>query len=369
MNLRLEGHVGVTDVVKDFVFHVSHFRRGLGGSTAMIEKRASQQQWVLQQPNEHTLSGGSVHETARHFERRMIAKGSKVEKASWGGVVLCGGASSRMGRPKALLPWPDRKSGKIRTLVETVVETLAQVVSEVVVVSHPQLELPPLAAKVVTDREPGLGPLGGIREGLHARGCELIYVTSTDVPYLTPEFVRFILEQASQPLQAVAPKVDGFIQTLAAAYPQRLAAQADTLITAQRMRPLFLLQAEHYAELTAESLPELDSLRNLNSGRSYIDALRARVNPDDDAYRITVELLGVAQQKTGLGQVSLPFGTLGEVLGALQERCPQIDLPNAATADTGPFLVSLDGRQFLKDPELPVGPGDKLLIMDAAAGG
>ena len=35
----------------------------------------------------------------------------------------------------------------------------------------------------------------------------------------------------------------------------------------------------------------------------------------------------------------------------------------------GNHLISLDGRQFLRNLAVPLGPGDRLIITDAAVGG
>ena len=45
------------------------------------------------------------------------------------GIVLCGGKSARMGRPKALLPWHGH------TMIEHVISVLDEVVDEIVVVA------------------------------------------------------------------------------------------------------------------------------------------------------------------------------------------------------------------------------------------
>ena len=182
-----------------------------------------------------------------------------------GGIILCGGLSRRMGRPKALLPW------RGRTLIEHVVGILRQVVDEVVVVASAELSLPSLEARVVRDREPRLGPLGGIREGLEAMRGDLAYVTSTDAPFLTPLFVRTLLSFGT----AAAPEVDGFVQSLSAVYPKSLAPRAHELIAAGRMRPLFLLEAGNYRKVLPRELPDLDSLKNLNTPEDYLEALRA----------------------------------------------------------------------------------------------
>ena len=72
-----------------------------------------------------------------------------------GGVVLCGGQSSRMGRPKAWLPFGDE------LMLPRVVRLLSDAVSPIVVVAAPEQVVPPLPAdvQVVRDEEKGRGPL------------------------------------------------------------------------------------------------------------------------------------------------------------------------------------------------------------------
>src|SRR3954471_1186321 len=71
------------------------------------------------------------------------------------GIVLCGGQSSRMGRPKAWLPF----AGEI--MLPRVVSLLGEAVAPIVVVAAPGQDVPPLppAVEVVRDPERGRGPL------------------------------------------------------------------------------------------------------------------------------------------------------------------------------------------------------------------
>ena len=109
-----------------------------------------------------------------------------------GGIVLCGGRSTRMGTPKALLPFGSE------TMLQRVVRLLATVVSPIVVVAAPQQSLPGLPADVIVTRDEreGRGPLEGLRAGLKAlpSSIETAYVTSCDVPLLVPDFVRHLIE-------------------------------------------------------------------------------------------------------------------------------------------------------------------------------
>ncbi len=81
------------------------------------------------------------------------------------GIVLAGGRSSRMGRPKAALEWHGS------TLLRRVTGIVARAVDgPVVVVRAPGQELPPLpdAITVVEDAREGQGPLQGLAAGLAA---------------------------------------------------------------------------------------------------------------------------------------------------------------------------------------------------------
>src|SRR4051812_13474329 len=105
-----------------------------------------------------------------------------------GGVILCGGKSSRMGYPKALLPFGPE------LMLQRVVRLLSEVVSPIVVVAAPRQDLPPLPAAVAVahDEQEGRGPLQGLLAGLSLLGTlvDAAYVTSCDVPLLEAQFVR-----------------------------------------------------------------------------------------------------------------------------------------------------------------------------------
>jgi molybdopterin-guanine dinucleotide biosynthesis protein A len=268
-----------------------------------------------------------------------------------GAIVLCGGRSTRMGRAKAWLPWQGKP------MVAHVVSVLRQAVDEVVVVSSRKLELPPLDAHVVQDREPERGPLAGIREGLERLDAELAYVTATDAPFLEPDFVRALLAYQT----AVAPEVGGYVQTLAAVYPRAALPCANALLASGRLRPLHLLEAARYRSVPERELPGLRSLRGFNTPAEYLDAVR-EVEPDATA---TLEFLGRSRLALGRRELEVPIGTLAEVLAHAE---PALELAREGRV-AKPFLVSLDGRAFVRDTALPIGPGEHVIVLDASVGG
>ena len=268
--------------------------------------------------------------------------------AEHGAIVLCGGRSTRMGRPKAWLPW------RGRPLVVHVVELLNRVVDEVVVVSSALLELPPLRATLVRDDEPAEGPLLGLAVGLEAMEAELAFATSTDVPFLSEAFVRAVLSHGA----AAAPVVDGFVQTLAAAYPRSAATKARELLAEGRRRPLELLEAVGYRALSADQLPDLESLRGVNTPEAYLDALACH----GSAGTATLEFVGRPCALAGTDSLEVPVGTLSQVLSRAPQHLELVKDGRIAEA----FRVSLDGREFVLDTAIPIGPGERVIVLDAS---
>jgi molybdopterin-guanine dinucleotide biosynthesis protein A len=257
-----------------------------------------------------------------------------------------------MGRPKALLPW------RGRPMIEHVVEVLHNAVDEVVAVTSDELDLPPLRARVVRDEEPALGPLAGLAVGLGAVEAPLSYATSTDAPFLSPAFVSAVLGAG----KAAAPVVDGFVQTLAAAYPSRDAAQhARRLLGEGRRRPLDLLEALDYRALEPSELPELRSLKGFNTPQEYL----AAVAEEHGAARAVLEFVGEVRAAAGCESIRVPVGTLAAVLAHAPAPLELCEHGRVAPR----FLISLGGRDFVRDGRIPIGPDERVVVLDSAAGG
>jgi molybdopterin-guanine dinucleotide biosynthesis protein A len=192
-----------------------------------------------------------------------------------GGVVLCGGRSRRMGRPKAWLPF----AGEL--MLPRVVRLLSGVVRPVVVVAAPGQDVPPLPAgvTVVRDAEEGRGPLQGLAAGLEAlRGrAEVAYLSGCDVPLLRPAFVRRLLGLLGDS-QICVPRVGEHHHPLAAVYRLEVAGAVKQLLAEDRVRPVFLFEAVPTRVALAADLADADpafqSLRNLNTPEEYEAALR-----------------------------------------------------------------------------------------------
>ncbi len=269
------------------------------------------------------------------------------------GIVLCGGQSSRMGRAKAWLPWFGR------TMIEHVVHRMRSAVDEIVIVTSKQLDLPPLDARIVEDCEAALGPLAGIRDGLKAAASDLAFVTSADAPFLTPEFIEQMLDHEAP----VAPRADGHVQVLSAVYPGSAWKEAEELLSQGQRRPLALLERVGFEAIDWDSGDAPAPWQGFYTPAEYLAAARtARPDAADQ-----VELLGRAALGLGSSRFKVPIGTLGEVLADLPLPDSLRLVEGVRLAET--FLISLGGRDLVRNLDLPVGPGERVSVIDAPTGG
>lgn len=191
-----------------------------------------------------------------------------------GGIVLCGGKSTRMGVPKATLPFGPE------TMLQRVVRLLGTVVSPILVVAAREQSLPALPADVhiARDEREAKGPLEGIRAGLSALSpsIDAAYITSCDVPLLVPAFVDRMIELMGDHDVAVM-EIDGFTHPLSAIYRRDTLPRVEALLAGDRLRPLFLFEQVRTRRVKPEEVkdvdPELRTLRNLNTREDYRAAL------------------------------------------------------------------------------------------------
>lgn len=191
------------------------------------------------------------------------------------GIILCGGTSRRMGRPKVMLPFGPE------TMLQRVVRLLTRAVDVTVVVAAPDQKLPELPSSIILahDRHPDRGPLEGLAVGLQTLGdrAEAAFVSACDVPLLKPALVRRMIE-LSAGHQIAVPHLGGFDHPLAAVYRSRVLPHVEALLAADRLRPAYLFDRVRTRRVTADELtdvdPELQSLANVNGPEDYSTILR-----------------------------------------------------------------------------------------------
>ncbi len=193
-----------------------------------------------------------------------------------GGIVLCGGQSTRMGRPKLSMKFGDE------TMLGRVVRIVSEVVSPVVIVAANGQELPPLPPGTIVahDDVEGKGPLGGLAAGLAAlNGREdAAFVSPCDVPLLKPAFIRALID-ALGPHEMAVPRGDDYYHPLTAVYRTMLEARVRGLVSEGRLRSQVLVEISDVSAVDVADLravdPELESLRNVNTPEEYEATLRS----------------------------------------------------------------------------------------------
>ena len=194
---------------------------------------------------------------------------------SCGGIILCGGRSTRMGQDKAWLPFGQE------LMLQRVVRILSEVVQPIIVVAGESQSLPelPPAVLIVRDRRPDRGPLEGIRRGMEAlpSGVEAAYVTACDTALLRADFVRRVVDLLGDH-DAAAPWIDGVYYPLAAVLRRHLLPAINDLLGFEGNGPRRLLESIAARRIEADELsdvdPGLEALFNLNEPADYRHALQ-----------------------------------------------------------------------------------------------
>ena len=275
-----------------------------------------------------------------------------------GAILLVGGRSTRMGRPKAELDW------RGEPLAARIARVLARAVGDgqVVAVRAPGQDLPDLPdhVEVVTDPVEGDGPLRGLARGLAAlqERADVAYASSVDAPFLHARFVSAVLAAVGATDDAAVPVTDGHRHPLAAAYRVALLPLCDDLLAKGERRPgaLFDQVRTRFMDETAllataglgEVDAELDALRNINTPDEY-DAARG-VAPS----RVTIEVFGTHGRRSGSACIEASASRLDDAFAA------------AGLALDGHVIAAVNGQQIVSDPWYPLAPGDRvsLIAMD-----
>jgi molybdopterin-guanine dinucleotide biosynthesis protein A len=168
------------------------------------------------------------------------------------GFVLAGGASSRMGRNKALLATGGR------TLLEIAAEAVREAAGSVTIIGPPDL-YGHFGFPVIPDGRDHTGPLAGIETALRQASADWNLIVACDMPRLYPGALRHILDEAER-LDAAAADIgcvmpesaEGFPEPLCAAYHKRVSSLVSAALDRGTRKVVAALPSHliHYIRMT-----------------------------------------------------------------------------------------------------------------------
>lgn len=193
------------------------------------------------------------------------------------GFILVGGASSRMGRDKALLNLGGQNFvERIHAALVSITTQTTLVGAESVGAAWPQLH-------AVPDVHVKWGALGGLHAALSYCRAEWAAVVACDLPFVTGElFVR--LASLRENFDAIVPvQSDGRWQPLCALYRASVCRErTEELIASGERRPRALLNLISTRRVAFEELSDLQSadlfFTNVNTPEDYANAREERGN-------------------------------------------------------------------------------------------
>jgi len=195
-------------------------------------------------------------------------------------IVVAGGRSSRMGRPKASLDF-----GGVPLLTRIISELQRRFVDIVVVAgpgSRDLFEASRSEIKIVRDETAFQGPADALRRGLDAVANQVAFACSCDLPLLDSDVAAEIVAMLGD-FDAAIPVVGDKFQPLHAVYRKRCAGALDTLAARGESRLSAIADAVNTRRVDERELktidPQLRSFFNVNT-------------PDD--YRRALEMAGLA---------------------------------------------------------------------------
>lgn len=193
-----------------------------------------------------------------------------------GSLILAGGRSRRMGKPKESLPLGEN------TMLGHTADLLLECTWPVWIVRRDaDQELPPLPleSEVIQDATPGAGPLAAMAAGMrHALASgelteqDALLVVGCDHPFLTAGAVGWLAHQLGAH-QAVMARVDDVLQPLCALYRLNTLATVEELLREGVDTPRTLAERVDCRVLEPDVLahfdPQLRWLRSVNTPEDY----------------------------------------------------------------------------------------------------
>lgn len=185
------------------------------------------------------------------------------------GIILAGGQSSRMGSEKGLVIFQGKP------LIRYALDVLSPLCDEILISTNSE-SYNSLGYKVIPDKIAGIGPMGGIYSCLIISKNDLNLVLSCDMPYITDEIFRLLLENMGQAVISIPWYKDEYYEPLCGVYHKDVISSLLSYIKKNNFKLPNLFKEIAFAPLNVSNLnPPLSSNYFFNINKP--DDLTAKV--------------------------------------------------------------------------------------------
>ena len=187
-----------------------------------------------------------------------------------GFLLLCGGRSSRMGQPKALLPIAGVPLAQhVARAGENFEERIFSVNGDIPV---------PEGFRAVADLYEDCGPLGGFHAALSACQSDALVCAPCDTPGYTKELAAFLAAQMEEGLDALILQDEtGRVHPLMGVYAKRCLPVLTEHVQAKKLKIMRMLDVLETKIVTLPPEISQDVFVNLNTPEAYESYLAKRI--------------------------------------------------------------------------------------------
>jgi molybdopterin-guanine dinucleotide biosynthesis protein A len=273
------------------------------------------------------------------------------------GLVLAGGASTRMRTDKAALQYHGRP--QLQWAFELVAKFCAASFvsvrpdqrSDAARAGHPQ----------IVDRRPGIGPIAGISAALLEQPKAAWLVLACDLPFLTERTLEHLIahRDASKIATAYRSAHDGLPEPLCAIWEPAAREPVLAYIASGKQCPRkFLIDSD----TKVLDLPERQALDNVNTEEEFGLATAALRPQAKVAKTVRIQYYAILREQAGRSEETLDTsaGTPAELYAELRQRHP-FQLTSAQ------LKVALNSE--FSDWQTPLQHGDTIVFIPPVAGG
>ena len=278
------------------------------------------------------------------------------------GLVLAGGASTRMRTDKAALQYHGQP--QLRWAFELAMKVCTA--SFVSVRPDQRDDATRASFPQIVDRQPGIGPIAGISAALLEHPKAAWLVLACDLPFLTERTLQHLIAQRDLHKVATAYRSahDGLPEPLCAIWEPAAREPLLAYIATGRQCPRKFLINSNTALL---DLPEQQALDNVNTVEEF-DSATAALRPQDKVARpgtgktVRIQYYAILREQAGRSDETLDTsaGTPAELYAELRQRHP---------FQLGPAQLKVALNSEFSDWQTPLKHGDTVVFIPPVAGG